>query len=263
MQNYSVEDARKTTARIEGWLTDSEGRFLYNTAKMVKKGGGVIVEIGSWKGKSAVWLGSGSKAGSRAKVYAIDPHKTQFQTNRFSGSSGDFYAVHGQHSENTKFGAVSMSLYEFKKNIKAAGVADIIITIAKTSEEASKTWKKGGGKIAFLWIDGAHNYESVEKDFLLWSPRLIDGGTIAFHDTLTEGPRRVVEKYVFNSNQFKNAGFVDSLVFATKVKRNSFSDRLRNNCVLYIKTFYGLLAGLSLPAWLRSFGKKIFRTLQR
>lgn len=262
MQNHSVEDARKTTARIEGWLTDGEGRFLYNTAKTVKKGGGVIVEIGSWKGKSAVWLGSGSKAGSRAKVYAIDPHKAQFQTRRYSGSSEEFYAD-GQHNEKAKRGAVSRSLYEFKKNIKTAGVADIVIPIVKTSEEARKNWKKGGGKIAFLWIDGAHDYESVEKDFLLWSQRLVDGGTISFHDTMTEGPRRVVEKYVFNSSQFKNAGFVDSIVFATKVKRNSFSDRLRNNYVLYLKNSYEFLTGLSLPAWLRLLGKKIFRTLQR
>ncbi len=256
MRNYSVDETRKITAKIDGWLGEDEGRFLYNTARAVKKGG-LIVEIGSWKGKSTAWLGFGSKAGNRAKIYAIDPHKTQFQTRRFSGSSEEFYA-YDQHNEKIKPGTVSRSLHEFKKNIKTAGVYDIIIPIVKTSEEACKKWKNRG-KIAFLWIDGAHDFESVENDFLLWSPSLVDGGTIAFHDTIAEGPRRVVEKYIFNSDKFRGAGFVGSIVFATKVKRNSFMDRTKNRWVLCLKRLYNFFASLALPAWVRVAGKRIIR----
>jgi len=33
------------------------------------------VEIGSWKGKSTIWLAKGAKAGSQNEVFAIDPHQ--------------------------------------------------------------------------------------------------------------------------------------------------------------------------------------------
>ncbi|RLC39554.1 MAG: hypothetical protein DRH33_02540 [Candidatus Nealsonbacteria bacterium] len=54
-------------------VSDKEGEFLYNAAKNCM-GRGVIIEIGSWKGRSTIWLGRGSKAGNKVKVFAIDPH---------------------------------------------------------------------------------------------------------------------------------------------------------------------------------------------
>src|SRR2546425_13048693 len=58
---------------IDGWLADHEGRLLYELARRCT-GRGVIVEIGSWKGRSTIWLASGSKAGAAVPVHAIDPH---------------------------------------------------------------------------------------------------------------------------------------------------------------------------------------------
>ena len=58
---------------IDGWLTLKEGKLLYNLSK--KNDNGVIVEIGSWKGKSTIYLAHGSKNGKKNKVYAIDPHE--------------------------------------------------------------------------------------------------------------------------------------------------------------------------------------------
>src|SRR6185312_12113676 len=60
-------------ADIPGWLTDEEGEALYELARGCS-GSGVIVEIGSWKGKSTVCLGLGSQAGKSVPIYAVDPH---------------------------------------------------------------------------------------------------------------------------------------------------------------------------------------------
>ena len=51
MENLKV--ARKLTQRVEGWLTEREGRLLFNLARKCS-GKGVIVEIESWKGKSTI-----------------------------------------------------------------------------------------------------------------------------------------------------------------------------------------------------------------
>src|SRR5204862_2126445 len=61
----------RRVAGIGGWLTPKEGRLLYELARGCT-GRGVIVEIGSWKGKSTIWLASGSRRGPGVFVYAID-----------------------------------------------------------------------------------------------------------------------------------------------------------------------------------------------
>ncbi len=122
-------------------VTEREGKFLYTLAKKCK-GSGVIVEIGSWKGRSTIYLAKGSKAGNSVRVYAIDPH---------TGSS--------EHKE--KFGEV-WTFDEFVKNIKSAGVDDIVTPIVKTSEEAAKEFDR---PVELIFIDGAHEYEFVKKRF--------------------------------------------------------------------------------------------------
>lgn len=105
----------------------------------------MIVEIGSWKGKSTVWLAKGSKDGKGIKIYAIDPHK---------GSS-----------EHRKWYGKVWTFEEFKENIKKARVDDVVVPIVKTSEETVRNWDK---LVELLFIDGAHEYELVKQDFLLW-----------------------------------------------------------------------------------------------
>ena len=60
-------------ASVEGWLTDAEGELLFRLASRCT-GRGVIVEVGSWKGKSTIALGRGSRAGVSATIHAVDPH---------------------------------------------------------------------------------------------------------------------------------------------------------------------------------------------
>src|SRR5256885_7585861 len=67
------EQVKPLIADVPGWLTDEEGEALYELAR-VCTGKGVIVEIGSWKGKSTICLGRGSQAGAALPVYAIGPH---------------------------------------------------------------------------------------------------------------------------------------------------------------------------------------------
>jgi glycosyltransferase involved in cell wall biosynthesis/predicted O-methyltransferase YrrM len=197
---------KKITTRIEGWLTDDEGKFLYCAARNCT-GKGVIVEIGSWKGKSTFFIGKGSEGAGKIKIYAIDPH-------------------------------LEGSYEEFKRNIKNAELNDIVIPVVKTSEEAAKDFTE---PVEFIFIDGDHEYESVKKDFELWFPKLINKGIIAFHDTVAwPGPRKVVKKHIYTSRYFKNVGFVDSITFAQKTIKNSLKDRFRNRSLLFLKNRYVL-----------------------
>lgn len=213
-----IKEIKNIIQNIDGWLADSEGEFLYKTSKRCK-GKGDIVEIGSWKRRSTIWLGKGSKAGKNLKIHGIDPH---------AGSS----------EHKNWFGEID-TFEEFKNNIRKAKVDDIIISYRCTSEEAASQREKK--PIEFLWIDGAHEYELVHLDYTLWEPLLIEGGIIAFHDTLGGGPWQVVKKYLFDGNHFTNIGFVAGITFAEKVRKLNWKDRLKNRWVLILRLLYIIL----------------------
>ena len=210
-----IDEIKKLVSNVEGWLDDKEGELLYSLAKRCA-GKGVIVEIGSFKGKSTIWLGKGSKSGKKVRIYAIDPH-----------TGGSWYKRMRRHV---------WSLDDFEKNIRNAEVDDIIIPIVKTSEEAAQRFDH---PIELIFIDGLHEYEHVKKDFTLWYPKVIDGGIMVFHDTVGwPGPKKLVEEFLYKSKNFRNVRFVKSVTFAEKVKRNSVGDRLSNLKMLLLKRLY-------------------------
>lgn len=170
-------------------ILDAEGRLLYKLASKCKQG--VIVEIGSWKGRSTIWLAKGA----RAKVYAIDPH---------------------EGTRTHKYGGCENTYDEFIKNMERAGVSDMVVPVVKTSEEAVKDWDK---PVGLIFIDGEHSCEAVKFDFDNWVPHLVEGGVIALHDTIAyEGPRKVVIDNIFKSREFMNIGMVGQVVYARKGK---------------------------------------------
>ncbi len=195
-----VKNIKKIVKDFDNWVKDSEGEVLYKFAKKCFPEN-VIVEIGSWKGKSTIWLAKGSKAGNFSTVYAIDPHT-------------------GASEHKKRFGEV-WTFDEFKNNIQKAGVDDIIKPIIKTSEEAINDI---GKNIGLIFIDGAHEYDMVRNDFELWFPKMVDGGIMVFHDTDGRyGPTRLVKEEVYNTNNFSDINYVDSITWAIKTKNSDYS----------------------------------------
>ena|SRR3989338_9393013 len=232
-----MQGTKKLTRQIEGWLGEGEGQLLFDLAKMCG-GRGVIVEIGSWKGKSTVWLSRGSKAGRGVKVYAVDTHR-------------------GSKEHGTVW-----TFDEFKKNIKKAGTSEIVVPLVKTSKEAALNFKD---PVELIFFDGAHDLRSISDDFKLWFPKLVDGGFIAFHDAVAgwPGPMKVVWEKVFRSSNFKNVGFVEATVFAQKVPQNSFYDKAKNYYIFFLKSLYEVGARLYydwyLPDFVARIGKRLLR----
>lgn len=231
-----IDQIKTFTDGLDGWLTEKEGRLLFELARRCA-GRGVIVEIGSWKGKSTIWLGSGAKAGTGARVFAIDPHTGSSEHQKALGPVWTFDA--------------------FVQNLKTAGVDDIVEPVIKTSKEAAQVFDH---PIELIFIDGGHEYESVKSDYELWFPKVIDGGIMAFHDTTNfNGPKKLVDQEIFTSRHFRNVRFVHSITFAQKVGKNTLSDRLKNRYTLLLKTTYQSPIKLWIPEAIRNFGKKLTR----
>ena len=189
----AAELARQQADGVEGWLSEAQGRALFDAAAAAT-GAGVIVEIGSWKGRSTTWLASGARlAGQR--VYAVDPHR----------GSRENPAAH--------------TLDEFLDNLARNGLADVVDPMVMTSEEAAASIAR---PIELLFIDGDHSYEGVRRDAELWLPRLMEGGIVMFHDVATaaySGPRRIVRRMVCRSPGFDGVARVGSMVVARRTAR--------------------------------------------
>lgn len=227
------------TASVEGWLTVEEGELLYRLARACA-GRGAIVEIGSFKGKSTIWLAKGALAGARAKVVAIDPHTG---------------------SEEHRRGDHALWTYDdFLANLRRAGVEEAVIPLVTTSAEAANSFDQ---PVELLFIDGDHSYKMVRQDFDLWFPRLLEGGYLLMHDTIRwDGPRRVARECVYRSQVFRNVGFVHSITFGQKVAQNSFGDCLRNRYLLLLHIVYDRLSYMHVPPALKRLAKAIFARLQ-
>ena len=64
--------ARTAAAAVDGWLNETQGEALFDAAARCS-GRGAIVEIGSWKGRSTIWLAHGARVAGQ-RVFAVDPH---------------------------------------------------------------------------------------------------------------------------------------------------------------------------------------------
>jgi Methyltransferase domain len=128
---------------MPGMLTPAEVDCLFQLGQFNQRPG-VIVEIGSWKGKSTVALARGSAKNTHEKIYAIDPHSILPEERYFEDTKSEFLA-----------------------NVARAGVKDRIIPMIMTSQEAARDWNR---PIRLLWIDGDHRYEPAKLDFTLGSP---------------------------------------------------------------------------------------------
>jgi predicted O-methyltransferase YrrM len=226
-------ELRKLLDDLPGWLTYEEGDTLYRLAKACS-GRGVIVEIGSWRGKSTICLGLGSQEGRGVHIYAVD-----------------------RHTEGT--------FADFERNLEKAGVRDLVTPVKGRSQDAARDFDE---PIELLFIDGAHEYELVLEDFERWVPKVVDGGVVAMHDTTWfEGPRRVADDLIFKSRSFKNARFVfSSTTVATKVPANTVVERARNRYALALKRSLELTRRVAdkerIPVSLQRAGRRLLRALQ-
>jgi predicted O-methyltransferase YrrM len=221
---------------VPGWLSDEEGEALYELAQECT-GKGVIVEIGSWKGKSTICLGLGSRAGSGVRIFAVDPH-------------ADYR--HG----------------EFKENVERAGITDLVTPVQGLSQQVADGFHD---PIELLFVDGSHEEDDVRADFEKWVPKVVDRGMVAFHDTTWhDGPRKVVAQKIFGSHQFRDVRFViGSTTVAQKVAHNTPYDRLHARRVQATKAIFGATSRLLkkrrdwLPASVERAGRRVFKVVGR
>lgn len=178
--------------KVDGWFTVEEGQLLLDScAEAVHTAPSKnIVEIGSFKGRSTVVLGSVAKHAG-ARVWSIDPHE------------GSLTGPNGAHSVPPTFDI-------FTKNIAGAGLTEVVTSIREKSSEA-----KWNAPIAYLFIDGLHDYQSVFSDYSKYAPFIERAGLLAFHDYCEAfaGVKRAVDEVISSMVFVKKAQARNLIVF--------------------------------------------------
>jgi len=190
--------------RISGWLTDREANALFEIAReRTTSHEPIVVELGSWQGKSSILLAAGVCAKPNARVFCVDPFG--------SDEDPDIQAKH----YSPLIEKMRHSLEEgFQRNVRRSGVGHIVRALKGYSYEVVRSWKD---PIDLLFIDASHHYENVHRDFALWSPFVKVGGIIALHDVQAAwpGPSRVMAEDL-QPPQYADLEQVDSLAWAVK-----------------------------------------------
>jgi predicted O-methyltransferase YrrM len=165
------EHIRELASTSKGFLAEAEGLSLYRLAVEIS-GHGPCLEIGSYCGKSALYLGEGCRARGRYPLFTVDHHAGSEEQ-----QPGELYfdpALYDAASGETT------TLTALVRNIRRAGLQDWIIPIVAASARLGRYWPPG--TLSLVFIDGGHSEADAIGDYEAWSPRVKPGGYLCIHD---------------------------------------------------------------------------------
>lgn len=195
-------------ADVDGWMTDAQAASLHRAASATH-GGQRIVEIGSFRGRSAIVLASAAPDG--VEIVAIDPH---------AGNDRGPQEISG-------FAAEAATDHEiFLANLDRAGVRDRVRHVRAFSHDALALVD---GPVDVLYIDGAHRYGPALADIREWGRRVSDGGTLLIHDAFSAlGVTAAIGRELVLGRRWRYLGRAGSLVEYRADLTGSRSARVSN-----------------------------------
>ena len=193
---------------IKGFLAHEEGLLLYElTKKYCLKN--FAVEIGSYCGKSACYIGQACKE-NKTYLMTIDHHRGSEEQ-----QYGEEYFDPDEYNYDKE---IVDTLPTLLKNIQKFRFEEVILPVVNSSELASKEIENN---IDLVFIDGSHTFESARKDYVSWKNKIRIGGILAIHDVYDseveggQAPKEIYEKAL--SENFKLLKRVNSLVALLRI----------------------------------------------
>jgi predicted O-methyltransferase YrrM len=169
----------------KGFLDDDEGMRLYDLAAAQARMGAVL-EVGSYCGKSSVYLGSGVKAAG-GTLLCVDHHRGNEEQ-----QPGELY--HDPELFDAQSGRMD-SLLELRRTIHEAGLEEVTILVVAASVHFARHWST---PLGMVFIDGGHSHAAAHADYEAWSAKIAPGGVLAIHDLFpdpNEGGQAPIEIY--------------------------------------------------------------------
>ena len=187
-----------------GFMPPDEGVALHEAALLVSDSAAPMLEIGSYCGKSGIYLGSAAKERNTI-LFALDHH-------RGSEENQPGWEWHEPDLVDPEVGVID-TLPRFRRAIFDAGLEGTVVALVGDSPTVGSRWAI---PLSFLFIDGGHGSEPAHRDFELWTPWIEDGGILAIHDVFpdpADGGRPPYEIYcrAIESGEFTDISATGSL----------------------------------------------------
>ncbi|MEV5647676.1 class I SAM-dependent methyltransferase [Nocardia sp. NPDC052254] len=186
-----------------GFMPVDEGRALYKAVKRYA-GDGIVVEIGTYCGKSAIYLGAAARE-TGATVYTIDHHGGSEEHQ----PGWEYHDTSLVDPETGRFDTVTT----FRRTMVRAELTDTVIGVVGSSVTVARHWCS---PIRLLFIDGGHTEEAAQRDYDGWAHWVAAGGVLAIHDVFPnpedggQAPFHIYRK-ALDSGNFREVAAVGSL----------------------------------------------------
>lgn len=175
MNEFAVDDLhrRLESHQIKGFLAPDEAAALYECA-LEASHLGPCLEIGSYCGKSAVYIGTACR-NSGNTLFTVDHHR-----------GSEEHQLGEEYHDPDLYDARSGRMDTFpalRKTLELFDLLDAVVPVVATSAIAAKKWAT---PLGMVFIDGGHSHEQARADCLTWSRHVISGGLLAIHDIFSD-----------------------------------------------------------------------------
>ena len=176
MTEAAADAWRAHALAAKGFMPPDEGDALYDAAAAaaVAVPGLALLEVGSYCGRSTVWLGAAARD-HETVVFAVDHH-------RGSEENQAGWEHHDPTVVDPRTGRMD-TLPIFRRTIFDAGLEDWVVAVVGQSPAVARAWQ---APLAFVFIDGGHGVEPARADYAGWTPHVVVGGTLAIHDVFPD-----------------------------------------------------------------------------
>ncbi len=161
---------------VRGFLDAAEGEALHRLARTASRLGPCL-EIGSYCGKSAVYLGAACRD-TGSVLFSIDHHggaeDQQPGERYFDPALFDYQAYRVD------------TLAEFRATLARTGLEDTVVPMVCASGVAAKSWAT---PLGLVFIDGGHSEEAARQDYDAWHHHILPGGYLLIHDIFPDPAR--------------------------------------------------------------------------
>lgn len=200
-------ELRALAEAARGFMPAEEGLALHDAAAEALDSVGdlPIVEVGTYCGKSSIYLGAAARPRG-ATVVTIDHH-------RGSEENQAGWEHHEPDLVDEELGVMD-TLPTFRRAMFGAGLESTVTAVVGDSPGVASWWSTPA---AMVFIDGGHGDEPAATDYRCWAPKVAPGGLLAIHDVFpdpADGGRPPYERIylpALGSGDFEEVRAVGSL----------------------------------------------------
>jgi MMP 1-O-methyltransferase len=156
-----------------GFMPDDEGLALHRLAHD-RLPHGPALEIGSYCGTSAVYLGAAAREVGGV-VFSVDHH-------RGSAENQAGWEHHDPSLVDPRTGRLD-TLPAFRDTIEAAGLEGVVVGVVGDSATVARHWAT---PLSLVFVDGGHGVGPAHADYDGWARWVMPDGLLAIHDVFPD-----------------------------------------------------------------------------